>query len=142
MLMNDAWITGTADGTFEINGSGNNFQELPARSDGKLHFVMRDGSLPRIEIPGAPAPFPIHRFSGDLSLRKGVWNLSDGRMESHDGFYQVSGTALPGGIFDFVLTRGDEQSWALTGTLANPQVTPIARTEAQQTEINATGAKP
>jgi hypothetical protein len=142
MLMNDAWITGTADGTFEINGSGNNFQELPARSDGKLQFVMRDGSLPRIEIPGAPAPFPIHRFSGDLSLRKGVWNLSDGRMESHDGFYQVSGTALPGGIFDFVLTRGDEQSWALTGTLANPQVTPLARTEAQQTEINATGAKP
>ena len=141
-LMNDAWITGTADGNFELNGSGNNFRELPVRSDGKLRFVMRDGSLPRIEIPGAPAPFPIHRFSGDLSLRKGVWNLSDGRIESHDGFYQVIGTALPGGIFDFVLTRGDEQSWELTGTLGNPQVTPLARTEAEQTEMNTTGAKP
>ena len=141
-LMNDAWITGTADGNFDLNGSGNNFRELPRRCDGNLHFVMREGSLPHIEIPGAAAPLPIHRFSGDLSLRKGVWNLPDGRMESHDGFYQVSGTALPGGIFDFVLTRGDEQSWALTGTLANPQVTPLARTEAEQTEINATGAKP
>jgi hypothetical protein len=63
-------------------------------------------------------------------------------MESHDGFYQVSGTAYPSGIFDFVLTRGDELSWALTGTLANPLVTPLARTEAAQTETNATGAKP
>ncbi len=141
-LMNDAWITGTADGDFELNGSGNNFRELPARSEGQLHFLMRDGSLPLIEIPGTPAPFPIHRFSGDLSLRKGVWNLSEGRIESHDGFYQVGGTASASGIFDFVLKRGDEQSWALTGTLANPQVAPLARTEAEQTEMNTTGAKP
>jgi len=146
-LMDDAWttgtwITGTADGNFDLNGSANNFRELPARSDGKLHFVMRDGSLPHIEIPGAPAPLPVHRFNGDLNLRKGVWKLSDGRMESHDGFYQVSGTASAGGIFDFILRRGDEQSWALTGTLANPQVVPLARTEAKQTDGNATDAKP
>ena len=140
-LMNDAWITGTADGSFDLNGSGNNFRELPDRSDGRLHFVMRDGSLPHVEIPGAPGPLPVHRFSGDLHLRKGVWELSGGRMESHDGLYQASGTASPGGIFDVVLTRGDSQSWELTGTLTNPQITSLARTEAEQTETNATGAK-
>jgi hypothetical protein len=117
-------------------------RELPQRSDGTLHFVMRDGSLPHIEIPGAPAPLPVHRFSADLHLKKGVWRLSEGRMESRDGLYQVSGTASPGGICDFVLTRGDDQSWAFTGTLANPEITPLARTQAEQTETKATDAKP
>jgi uncharacterized protein involved in outer membrane biogenesis len=141
-LMNDAWITGTADGNFDVNGTGSNFRELPRHSDGTLHFTMRDGSLPHIEIPGAPAPLPIYRFSGDIHLRKGLWELSDGRMESHDGFYQVSGKAAPGGIVDFVLTRGDDQSWALGGTLTNPEITPLARTQAEQTETKATDAKP
>jgi hypothetical protein len=140
-LMDDAWITGTADGIFDLNGSGNNFRELPSRSDGKVHFVMRDGSLPHVEIPGATGPLPVHRFSGDLHLRKGAWELSGGRMESHDGFYQASGTASPGGLVDVVLTRGDSQSWALRGTLANPAITSLARTQAEQTDTNATGAK-
>jgi hypothetical protein len=140
-LMDDAWITGTADGIFEVNGSGNNFRELPRRSDGKVHFVMRDGSLPHVEIPGAPGPLRVHRSSGDLILSKGAWELSGGRIESHDGFYQASGTASPGGICDLVLTRGDSQSWALTGTLTNPQITSLASTQAEQTDTNATGAK-
>ncbi len=141
-LMNDAWITGTADGNFEVNGTASNFRELPRRSDGTLHFTMRDGSLPHVEIPGAPGPLPIYRFSGDIQLKKGMWELSDGRMESHDGFYQVSGKAAPGGIVDFVLTRGDDQSWALGGTLANTEITPLARTQAEETETKTTDAKP
>ena len=141
-LMNDAWIAGTADGNFDLNGSVNSFRELPRRTEGKLRFVMRNGSLPHIAIPGSPAPLPVHRFTGDLQLKKGVWELSGGRMESRDGLYQVSGTASPGGVFDFVLTRSDEQSWAITGTLARPHVAPLARTEAKQTEVNATSVKP
>jgi hypothetical protein len=39
------------------------------------------------------------------------------------------------------MTRSDEQSWALTGTLAKPLVAPGVRIEAQ-TETNKTGAKP
>ena len=74
---------------------------------------MRNGSLLHIEIPGSPVPLPVHRFSGDLRLKKGACELSAGRLESRDGLYQVSGTAAPGSGFDFVLTRGDEQSWAL-----------------------------
>jgi AsmA protein len=136
-LMNDAWIAGTADGKFDVEGPGDSFHDLLARSDGKLQFVMRNGSLLHIEIPGSPAPLPVHRFAGELHLKKGAWELSAGRLESHDGLYQVSGTASPGSGFDFVLTRGDEQSWTLTGTLANPRVTPLGRTEA-----NAKSVKP
>jgi AsmA family len=133
-LMNDDWISGTADGNFDLDGSGDSFRQLLERADGKLQFVMRNGSLPHIEIPGSPVPLPVHRFAGELHLKKGAWELSAGRLESRDGTYQVRGTASPGSGFDFVLTRGDEQSWTLTGTLAKPHVAPAGRREANRTE--------
>jgi hypothetical protein len=133
-LMNDEWISGTAGGNFDLDGSGDSFRQLLERSDGKLQFVMRNGSLPHIEIPGSPAPLPVQRFAGELHLKKGAWELSAGRLESRDGTYQVSGTASPGSGFDFVLTRGDTQSWTLTGTLSKPHVTPVGHLEANRTE--------
>jgi hypothetical protein len=139
---NDAWIAGTADAKFEVEGSGDSFRDLLGRSDGKLQFVMRNGNLPHIEIPGSPAPLPVHRFAGELRLKKGAWELAAGRLESRDGIYRVSGTASPGSGLDFVLTRGDEQSWTLTGTLAKPQIAPGSRTVAKRTETDAKTAKP
>ncbi len=141
-LMNDDWIAGTADGEFELEGSGNAFRDLLTRSEGKLQFVVRNGSLPHIEIPGSSAPLPVHRFAGELHLKKGAWELSAGRLESHDGVYQVKGSASPASGFDFVLTRGDEKSWSLTGTLAKPHVTPVDRAEAKRTDADAKTDKP
>ena len=137
---NDAWITGTADGKFDLEGSADGFRELLARSDGKLQFVMRSGSLPHIRIPGSPAPLPVHRFSGDLRLKEGAWELSAGRLESRDGFYRIQGTASPANGFDFVLTRSDRQAWSLTGTLAKPSV--ASRTESDQIAADAKTVKP
>jgi hypothetical protein len=141
-LMNDDWIAGTADGKFDLEGSGDSFRELLARSDGKMQFVMRNGSLPHIEIPGSVGPLPVHRFAGELHLKKGAWELSAGRLESRDGIYQVSGAASPSSEFDFVLTRADEQSWTVTGTMAEPHVAPVDRGEAHRTEANAKAVKP
>ena len=141
-LMNDAWISGTADGNFDLEGSGDSFHDILTRSDGKLQFVMRDGSLSHIEIPESPMPLPVHRFAGELRLTKGAWELSAGSLESHDGIYQVSGTASRLSGIDFVLTRGDEQSWTVTGTLAKPRVVPASRTEAQRTEAEPKTVKP
>jgi hypothetical protein len=139
---NDAWITGTADGKFDLEGSADGFRELLTRSDGKLQFVMRNGSLPHIRIPGSPTPLPVHRFSGDLRLQEGAWELSAGRLESRDGFYRVRGTASPANGFDFVLTRGDERSWNVTGTLAKPRVAPAYSSEAKRAETDAQTVKP
>jgi AsmA-like protein len=141
-LTSDAWITGTADGKFDLEGSGNGFRDLLARSEGNLQFVMRNGSLPHIKIPGSSAPLSVHRFSGDLRLKEGAWELSAGRLESRDGLYRVRGTASPANGFDFVLTRGDERSWTLTGTLAKPQVAPAYPAEAKRAEADAKIVKP
>jgi hypothetical protein len=141
-LMNDAWIDGTADGKFNLEGTGGSFRELLAHSDGKLQFVMRNGSLPHIEIPGSAGPLPVRRFAGELHLKKSAWELFAGRLESRDGVYQVSGTVSSASGFDFVLTRGDEQSWTLTGTLAEPHVAPGNLTEAKRAETDAKTVKP
>jgi AsmA family len=126
-LMNDSWITGTAEGTFDLTGSASSVHELLSRSDGKLQFVMRNGSLPHVEIPGLPGVLAAHRFAGELALKKGMWELSNGTLESRDGLYEVSGTTSAGRDCDFVLKLNDEQSWALTGTLAEPHVEAINR---------------
>jgi len=132
-LMNDAWVTGNADGTFDLETSGASFQEMLANADGKLQFSMRNGAFAHVELPGAPAPFPVYRFSGSLQVNDGTWQLSAGRLESRDGLYQVSGTSSPSNGIDFMFTRGDEQSWNVTGTIAKPLAAPaneeISRTE-------------
>ena len=130
-LMNDVWITGFADGTFDVSTSGAAFSDMLPDADAKLQFTMRGGSLTHVVIPGAPAPLPIHRFSGNLRLKEGKWELSAGRLESRDGLYRVSGTSSPTGGLDFIFVRGDEQSWMLKGTIAKPHATPTNRTEAE-----------
>ena len=105
---------------------------LLTRADGRLQFVMRNGTLTHIEIPGLPASLLVHRFTGELDLKKGAWELSAGNLESRDGIYRISGTASPDSGVDFVLTRGDEQSWTLTGTLADPHIEPGSRTVAKR----------
>jgi len=143
VLMNDAWIAGSADGTFDLETSGGSLQDALANCDGKLRFVMRNGSLTHVEIPGAAGPLPVHRFTGDLRVKKGVWQLSGGKLESRDGIYRMDGTASPDNGVDFVLTRGDQQSWILTGTLSKLHVAPANHPEISRAEANTkTDIKP
>jgi hypothetical protein len=135
-LMNDAWITGTADGKFDLEGSADSFRSLLTGSEGRLQFVVHNGSLPHIEIPGSPAPLPVHRFTGELHLKKSAWELSAGKLESRDGLYQVSGTVSVSNGCNFLLKRGDDQSWDLTGTLADPSITAADGTVARRAETS------
>jgi hypothetical protein len=129
--MNDAWVTGTGDGKFSLTTFGNSFSELVAHSEGELQLILRNGMLTHIELPDAAKPLPIHLFTGNLKVKSGTWKLSAGTLESHDGRYQISGTAAPGSGLNIQLTRGDEQSWNITGTLLKPRVVRASRTEAR-----------
>ncbi|MGC2248807.1 MAG: AsmA family protein [Terriglobales bacterium] len=136
-LMNDAWVSGNAEGSFDLDASGVSFRELLGNADGNLRFVMRNGSLAHVEIPGTHGPLSVYRFAGDLRATKGVWELSDGRLESRDGLYRVIGTAGSDKGLNFILTRGDEQSWNLTGTLAKPRVMPVKQEISSSAEADA-----
>jgi AsmA protein len=139
MLMNDGWVSGTADGNFVLEGS--NFRDLLAHSNGKLEFVMRNGDLSHVEIPGSPGPLSVRQFTGELNLKEGAWRLSSGKLQSDDGDYQLNGTASAGGTFDFLLTSEDEPVWAITGTLAEPHVAPVGQVEAKRAGVDK-AAKP
>lgn len=130
MAMNDPWVTGTADARFDWSSTGSSFAELLAHTDGQLKFAMQNGSFSRLELADAPKPFPVHLFAARLQAKNGTWNLNAGRIESHNGIYQISGTASPAGL-NMVLTRGDEQSWNVTGTLLKPRAVRAGRTEAR-----------
>ena len=136
-LMDDDWISGNADGSFDLEAAGGSFQELLANSDGRLQFVMRNGSLTHVELPGSDGPLPVHRFTGSWRLKKNAWQLSGGKLESRDGFYQLSGIATSDNGLDFVLTRGDEQSWSLTGTLSRLRIDSASRTEISRKQSSA-----
>jgi uncharacterized protein involved in outer membrane biogenesis len=130
-LMGDTWVTGTADGKYDLASTGNTIADLVAHAEGDLQFSMQNGTLKNIELAGGAKPFPVHRFRGELKVKKGSWELRAGKLESRDGIYQVSGSASPNGGLDFVFVRGDEQKWNVTGTLAKPRVVPANRTEAR-----------
>ena len=140
-LMNDPWISGGVDGSFDLEMSGGSLRDLLAKSDGKLQFAMRNGSFAHVEIPEGNGPLPVYRFTGDLQLKNGAWKLSRGRLESHDGIYRVSGTASASNGIDFVLTRGDEQAWNVTGTLAEPEAALVDRTEISAEASQKAGAQ-
>lgn len=130
-LMNDAWVSGTADAKFEGTASGDNFADLLEHASGKFQFAMRNGTLLHLDAPGSATHFPVHRFKGNLQLENGKWELSGSKLESHDGIYQIMGTASSASGLKFRLTRNDEQSWNLTGTLAKPHLERTTRTEAE-----------
>jgi hypothetical protein len=141
-LMNDDWITGTADGNFIFDGS--DFRNLLAHSAGKLQFVVRNGSLPHIEIPGLSGPLPVRRFEGELNVKDGEWRLTAATLESRDDIYEVSGTVTAESNFDFVLASGKDkdQSWTVTGTLAEPRVAVLDQAVAGRAETDANVRKP
>ena len=130
-VMNNNWASGAAEGRFEIATSGNELPDVLGHAEGQLQFAVRNGTFPRLDFPGAPKPFPVHKFTGELRLKNGQWALQSGKLESRDGIYQVSGTASSAAGLDLVLTRGDDLSWNITGTLANAHVVPATRTEAK-----------
>ena len=130
-LMNDSWVTGTADAKFEGTASGLSFADLLASAAATLQFSVKNGSLPHVENPGSTGPLSVHKLNGDLQLDKGMWQLSATRLESHDGIFQVSGRFSAESGLHFTLQRNDEQSWTLFGTLAKPRLERTSRTQAE-----------
>jgi hypothetical protein len=129
--MNDAWVTGTVGGRFSLATSGDSFSDLLGHAEGECEFTLRNGTFTHFELPEAAKPFPVHLFTGALKMKSGTWKLTNGKVESHDGMYEVNGTAAPDSGLNLLIKRGDAQSWNITGTLLKPRVVPADRTEAR-----------
>jgi hypothetical protein len=130
-LMKDDWIEGEAGGTYDIKGPcGADFWQS---AEGTLQVHMTNGSLPHVNLAEGTENLKVHKFAAEGHLDAGKIEVADGRLESADGLYDVSGTATLQREIDFKLARiplgAGNAVYSVTGTLTEPRVAPLSRTE-------------
>jgi hypothetical protein len=141
--MNDPWVAGTANATYEVNGLCQS--EFWTSAEGLLEFDMRDGILPHLSFAEDAGPVKVTHFAGQARLHAGQVEVSDATLHSPDGKFQLSGTATLKGELDLKLARTPSASpatagYTVTGTLAQPRVIPLISSETQA-RLKAEAAK-
>jgi hypothetical protein len=130
VAMHDAWISGTADGTYQLKASGTNSTDFWESAEGSLQFDLRDGALPHISLTGDEEPLQIARWQGLAVLQGGKIEINKGKLVTPAETYQVTGAASLGQTLDLQLTRGADVKpvragstvYSITGTVAEPHV--------------------
>lgn len=127
--MHDAWISGTASGTYQFTASGGDLASFWQSAEGGLQFDLRDGVLPHIHLTGDEDALRVARWEGNIHLRKGRFEIERGDLFSDQGAYEVSGTASLSRALDLRLVRsaGEKSAagsmvYSITGTVAEPRV--------------------
>lgn len=128
-ITGDNWISGSANARYEVDLAGFSSAELMESAKGTLHFEMEDGALPHVVL--ANLPLRVRRFTGMLTLREGDVQLQDAALESPATTYVVTGTASLNRKLDFRLVPEGSTGWTVTGTLAQPKVSPARRSETE-----------
>ncbi len=130
-LMHDGWVTGKADATYHLRTSGLSTAEMLASGVGDLKIEARDGSFPHIELISA-TPLRMQSMSSHFVLRSGKLEIENGKLESPDGIYEMSGTATLTQYLDLKLTRSGGRTFVVSGTVTQPHVEPaVAETQAE-----------
>jgi hypothetical protein len=129
--MADGWVTGSADATYVIKAAGVTQGELYSSASGTLKVRAWDGSLPHIVLNDGDPALQFHRLTVSLQLDKEAFKITDSRLNSLDGVYQLSGTASLGRALDLRLTREGAPGFAITGTLEEPRVSEVSSSETQ-----------
>ena len=121
-FMQDNWITGTATATYQLSLSGLSATELLSSANASLQVDARDGSLPHVTLAGVKGPLRMNHFVGHLLFSDGKFEIQEGKLETPDSIYQVSGTASLDRILDVKLIREGAPGYTITGTLTEPHV--------------------
>jgi hypothetical protein len=140
--MHDPWISGIADGTYQLTASGEDSEGFWQSAEGELQFDLRGGSLFHISLASDEQPLQVVRWQGHARLREGLIEMDKGQIISPQAAYDISGSASLGAVLDFKLTQDTTEVktvqpsalvYNITGTLAEPRValTPAPETQAQ-----------
>jgi uncharacterized protein involved in outer membrane biogenesis len=131
--MNDSWVAGTANATYELKGQCP--EEFWTSAEGSLEFDMRDGILPHLSLVEDAGPIKVTRFVGQARLHAGQIEMSNATLQSPDGKFQLSGIATLKGELDLKLSRTPTTAaaagYTVAGTLAEPRVIRLISSETQ-----------
>ncbi len=130
-LMRDPWASGSLNADYEAALRGWTAAELRGSATGSARFTWHDGALNRALLPATTVPLRVRRFSGQLSVRDARITIPAARMESPAGEFTVSGSASFSRQLDLRVARGASRAFALTGTLAQPQLAPVAGSQTE-----------
>lgn len=129
-LMKDDWIEGTAGVSYEVRGEcASDFWQS---SVGTLQVNVTNGNLLHVFLEENATVLKIRKLNAQARLRAGEIEISDGRLDSPDGRYEVGGTATLNREVDFKLTpvpAGSGNAYSIGGTLAQPHVAAVNRAE-------------
>jgi len=129
-IMNDAWVTGSASGSYRAMLSGSSTAELASSASGALQVEVRDGMLPHIALAGANGPLEMGRLSLRLALANGKFVIENGELQTPLADYRVAGAALLDRSLSLKLSQEGKQSINITGTLGHPLVSTGGETQA------------
>ena len=77
---------------------------LHESSTGVLEFDMRAGRFPNLALHEGGGSIAVQRFTGKL-LRNGKFQIQEGKLQTGEGIYEVSGTVSAGNKLDLKLGR-------------------------------------
>ncbi|HYM75793.1 MAG TPA: AsmA family protein [Candidatus Dormibacteraeota bacterium] len=129
--MKDRWIAGVANASYEVNGHC--AADFWPSAEGTLKVEMRDGVLPHLLVREDAEPLRITRLTGQGRLRGGKIEISDTKLDSPEGKYELSGIASFQREIKLKMARmangATTAGYAISGTLADPRITPLSGTE-------------
>ncbi|HEU5336858.1 MAG TPA: AsmA family protein [Terriglobales bacterium] len=129
--MGDDWASGKLSLHYHLRAAGWDQAELQTSLLSSADFDLRDGVLRHLSLTAGAKPLRVRRFIGQLLLKNGEFTLDSGKLQTGDGIYQVSGTALLDSKLNIKLVRDRAHSFAITGTLAAPKVVPVPRPQTE-----------
>jgi hypothetical protein len=127
--MNDGWITGLANSSYQLSIAGLTSQELLDSATGTLQLDASEGELRHIVLSDGGAPLQMHRLTARLLLDKGSFEIEDGKLETASEMFRISGTASLTQMLNLKLIREGSSGFNIVGPLARPRVSPFAAQE-------------
>jgi hypothetical protein len=137
--IHDPWISGMADGTYQVAGSGVDSAAFWQSAVCSLQFDLRDVVLSHILLATDEGPLHVTRWQGRARLQNGQIEIEPGKLVVPGGTYDINGTASLGRMLDFKLARGADLKqvrdgavfYSITGTVQEPLITVNSSQEAQ-----------
>ena len=139
--MNDNWISGTANASYELKGACP--EGFWPSAEGMLEIEMMNGAFPHVLIGEDARPLRVTRLGGEVGLHAGKIEVKEARIDAPDASYDLTGTATMKRELELTLTRTSGSASAggylIGGTLAQPHVKRAAGVE--QARLKPAAAK-
>jgi hypothetical protein len=123
-LMHDNWASGTLDATYQIALAGSSASQLGSSLAGTAELEGRNGVLRHLTLDQHSGPLQFKSFAGQLEIRDGILNLTQTKMTTPAGIYEINGTASLARQLGLRM-RNSKHAYDVSGSLEKPRVTAV-----------------